>query len=217
VAERVAMPHVSIAGCKAFLRAALQTLKPALNGNGSEDTVVEEHREVAPGSPLFEDLMVMIGEPRNSRNLPESTAPQERRFFRELTARASANGWLSLWVLRVGGRIAATEYQLAADGHVHALRRDTDGPGNEPYSSRLSWSIMDALLERPGVQTYSWLGETDAADPLSRLASNRETLLVEVFAPQLYGSLLHQLETRIMPLARRLARRPASRLERPCA
>ena len=89
-------------------------------------------------------------------------------FIRELTESAFAEGWLSVWCLRLDGRPVAMEYQLLRDGHIHALRADFDdqyqsispgsylnfrmlerlfdgqhrryymGPGNNPYKSR--WS-----------------------------------------------------------------------------
>ena len=46
--------------------------------------------------------------------------PGMPEFFRGLTARASARGWLRLWLMRLDGRPVASEFQLEADGRVHA-------------------------------------------------------------------------------------------------
>ena len=93
-------------------------------------------------------------------------------FIRALTETAYAQGWLSVWFLRIDGRPIAMEYQLREGRHLHALRADFDdayksispgtylnfrmlqelftgehgnyymGPGNNPYKSR--WSDSGA-------------------------------------------------------------------------
>ena len=77
--------------------------------------------------PLFDEIMGVLRPRRhNIAGMPAPSGEEVRRFFRELTPRAASNGWLSLWVLRFGGQVVETEYQLVADGRVHALRRDAD-------------------------------------------------------------------------------------------
>jgi CelD/BcsL family acetyltransferase involved in cellulose biosynthesis len=45
-------------------------------------------------------------------------------FFGSLTASACREGWLSVFILRIGDEAAAMEYQLNFDGCVYALRAD---------------------------------------------------------------------------------------------
>ena len=53
-------------------------------------------------------------------------APGPNAFIRSLTESAHAQGWLSLWFLRVDGTAVAMEYQLIDKGIVYALRADFD-------------------------------------------------------------------------------------------
>ena len=215
IAERVSLPQVDVSARHATLVATLDAIRHPVNGHGRGQNVsVEEHRDLDARSPVLEDLLVMIADrPPRTVKLPEAPAPQVRRFLRELTSRASANGWLSLWALRLEGAVVATEYQVTADGHVHVLRRDADGGHGAAYQDFLSASIVEALLDRPEAQTYSWLPGDRTPRPFLGAATPREAMVVEVFAAGRYGHVLHGLETRLMPLARRLTGRP----ERPCA
>jgi len=87
---------------------------------------VEEHRTVAPDSPVFADLLAVSARSWKAQHaLAIANMPGMAQFFRELTVHASARGWLRLWIMRLDGLPVATEYQLEADGRVHALRADS--------------------------------------------------------------------------------------------
>lgn len=83
-------------------------------------------------------------------------------FIRRLTELASAKGWLSVWMLEVGGKPVAMEYQLNFNGHVHALRADFDEThGNLSPGSHLNWKLLERLFAS-GAERY-WLGHGNNA------------------------------------------------------
>jgi len=204
VANRVRLPYVQLSERDPSLRAMLGGLRGAVASSQSRRSapvVVEEHRDVDVRGPLFDEIMGVLRPRRhNIAGMPAPSGEEVRRFFRELTPRAASNGWLSLWVLRFGGLVVETEYQLVADGRVHALRRDADQtPPALRLGDMLTLSILDALVRRPTAHIYHPAPGYDDAPSIPWGQS--ESLFVEVFSARSYGDLLHRLETRILPLA----------------
>jgi len=138
--------------------------------------------------------------------------PGPGAFIRRLTRHALEQGWLSMWDLRLNGKLVAMEYQLLSNGEVFALRADfdqsleTSSPG-----SYLSWQLLQALfgggLKRywlgPGVNPYKarW---TDRGEPLFRIAA---------YSPTARGRMLDWNERLVRAAKNVLARlrTPASR------
>ncbi len=126
--------------------------------------------------------------------------PGPGAFIRRLSKDGASCGWISIWLLTLDGRPLAMEYQLIADGSVHALRSDFDeafdtlSPG-----SHLNQCLLEQLfalgLQRyfmgPGDNAYKrrW---TDEAEPVHEL---------HVYGKSLRGRLLAAWETRLKPLA----------------
>ena len=195
----------------------LEILRRSVAATGArmlETVVVEAHRTLDPRGALFEEMMsVSLNGSGWTASLPETTDDEGRRFFRELTTRASANGWLTLWVVRYQGRVVEVEYQLAADGYVHSLRRGAEqSPPALRLGDLLTLSILETLLAKHAAHTYYGY-PLQPADPTTAMGDGRESLFVELFAPRPYGRLLHGFETRVRPLVRRLGRND----ERPAA
>jgi GNAT acetyltransferase-like protein len=204
VANRIRLPYVQLSERDPSLRAMLDGLRGAVassQSRGSVPVVVEEHRDLDVRGPLFDEIMGVLRPRRHTiAGMPAPNGEDVRRFLRELTPRAGSNGWLSLWVLRFGGLVVETEYQLVADGRVHALRRDADQtlPALR-LGDVLTLSILEALVRRPTAHIYHPAPGYD--DAPSTPWGHSESLFVEVFSPRSYGDLLHRLETRILPLA----------------
>ena len=208
IADRVNLPLVAVSERDPLLRGALASLHRIVNSapEKSRDTVtIEEHTELDPRGALFDEIMgVVRNGHRSMASLPAPTAEEVRRFFRELTARASANGWLRLWVLRLAGRVVETEYQLAAHGTVHALRRDADqSPPALRLRELLTLTILETLVSRGHVHSYI---PTPAGNDNGLLHSptTYESMFVEMFASGTYGLLLHRFGTRLASVAQRL-------------
>ena len=108
-------------------------------------------------------------------NSLDNAGPQA--FIRRLSQVAHERGWLSIWTLSVNNRPLAMEYQLIADGRVHALRSDFDAEF-EPMSpgSHLNRNLLEQLfgrgLERyymgPGDNSYKrrWTEEVETVEEL---------------------------------------------------
>jgi CelD/BcsL family acetyltransferase involved in cellulose biosynthesis len=165
---------------------------------------VEEHRAVDPDGPLFAEVLDLTARSwKADRRLAIANMPGMREFFGDLTRRASARGWLSLWVLRVDGRAVAMEYQLRAAGRVHALRADFDQAwaAHSPGSA-LNVAIVRALFRDGGVREYD-MGP-GLNDYKTRWATGQhETVSLHVYRPGAYGRLLAAVEGRLVPLGRR--------------
>lgn len=159
---------------------------------------VEEHRAVALDSPELADVLAVSSRSwKAERGLAIATMPRMPEFFRDLTARASARGWLRLWIMRLDGRPVATEYQLEADGRVHALRGDFDAalPDDLSPGTHLTAEIVRALFARETVYEYD-MGPGDN-EYKSRWASTAHELeRLRIFRPGGYGTLLHAVEAR---------------------
>src|SRR5947207_6396943 len=190
VANRVRLPYVQLSERDPSLRAMLGGLRGAVasaQSRRSAPVVVEEHRDVDVRGPLFDEIMGVLRPRRHTiAGMPAPSGEEVRRFFRELTPRAASNGWLSLWVLRFGGQVVETEYQLVADGRVHALRRDADQtPAALRLRDMLTLSILDALVRRPTAHIYHPAPGYDDAPSIPWGQS--ESLFVEVFSARSYG------------------------------
>jgi CelD/BcsL family acetyltransferase involved in cellulose biosynthesis len=175
---------------------------------------VEEHDRVEPDAPIFAEVLHVSEESwKGPRGVAMATMLGMPRFFQELTRRASANGSLHLWLLRLDGRPVATEYQLQGNGVVHALRADFDATlaASSP-GAYLNIQIIRALFARPTVHQYD-MGPGTNEYKLRWATGAHDLASVEVFAPTRYGRLLHGLETRVVPMARRWRDRLRNRCE----
>ena len=210
-------PYLAIAGTwEAFYGAKSQRFKKTVRNiqNRLErlgSISIEEHRAVAPGSGLFNDLIDLTSRSwKADRGIAIATMPRMRQFFDELTRRASARGWLSVWFLRLDGRPIAMEYQLRAQGVVHALRSDFDmtyaaaSPG-----SALNFAIARGLFAEGGVREYD-MGPGLNEYKMRWATGCHETVDLEIYRRTLYARLCYALETQIVPAARRIRDRVRS-------
>lgn len=183
-------------------RKTCRNIENRIHRRGALD--VEEHRWVDPDGPIFRDLIeVSLASWKAEQGVALATMDGMPRFFRELTQRASAQGWLRLWILRLEGRAVATEYQLAAGDTVHALRADYDAALAEVSpGAYLNLEIVRRLFAAPGVRVYD-MGPGANEYKLRWASGARELVTLAFYAPTLAGRLLRGLETRLVPLARR--------------
>src|SRR5262249_47684021 len=160
---------------------------------------LEEHRRVDVDSHIFIDAMELFWAARDSWSHGFGTLHSWPRFFRELTQRASANGWLRLWMLRIKGRPVASEYQVGSNGALYALRRDHDPSVREvSVPQGLEFSLVRALFAQGAPLDY-YLGLASVGGAWASGA--HEHMALDVYAPTAYGRLLHSLETRRLPWA----------------
>lgn len=210
VASRELSPYITIdrtwesfyRGRTQRFRKTCRNIENRLERRGT--LTVEEHRRVHPADDTFADAMqVSLRSWKAPRARSMATMEGMPRFFQELTERASANGWLHLWILRLDGRAIATEYHVGANGTLHALRADYDSTLSElSPGAYLNIHIVRELFERGDVQEYD-MGPGANEYKLRWATGAHETLTLDVYAPTAYGRLLHAIQTRVVPLARR--------------
>lgn len=124
-------------------------------------------------------------------------------FIRRLTHHANEQGWLSIWCLRLDGKLAAMEYQLVCGDEVFALRADFDqaldtiSPG-----SYLSVQLLQQLFAS-GLQRY-WLGP--GRNPYkARWSEQSDTLLcVSAYSRTVRGRALRLSDRLIRPAAQKV-------------
>ena len=174
---------------------------------------VEEHTAVDATGSIFGDLIDVSLRSSSARHGTAIASLQDTsRFYAELTGRASARGWLHLWLLRLDGRAVALEYQIGADGSRYALRSEADSDHAEMQpAAYLNLEALRALSEARTPVAYTMLGDPPAH--LGRTPDRHRVVSLDVYAPTRYGRFLHGVETRLVPRARGLR---LSRAER-CA
>lgn len=215
--ETASSPYLAIAGSwEAFYGAKSQRFKKTVRNiqNRLErlgTVTIEEHRTVPPGSGLFDDLIDLTTRSwKADRGIAIATMPRMRQFFADLTRRAAARGWLSLWFLRLDGRPIAMEYQLRAEGVVHALRADFDrAHAASSPGSALNFAIARALFAQGGVHEYD-MGPGLNEYKMRWASGCHDTVDLEIYRRSVYGRVCHAVETRVVPAARRLRARVRS-------
>jgi CelD/BcsL family acetyltransferase involved in cellulose biosynthesis len=210
VADTVKSPYLNLAGTwEEFLRARTQRFRKTYRNienrlRRAGDAIVEVHRDVDPDGALFAEVMtVSRASWKGPRGIAMATMQGMPRFFHELTGRASANGWLHLWVLRVNGRAVATEYQIAENGRRYALRADFDASmGDVSPGGYLNQHIVRTLFDDQTVHEYD-MGPGTNEYKLRWASGNHESVVLHVYAPSARARILYAIETRLLPLARR--------------
>ena len=129
--------------------------------------------------------------------------PRPGAFIRRLTHHALEQNWLSLWCLRLDGKLAAMEYQLVCGEEVFALRADFDraldtiSPG-----SYLSAHLLQKLFAS-GHRRY-WLGP--GQNPYkARWSEHSENLFrVSAYSPSFPGRAHRLNDVLVRPAARKV-------------
>ena len=204
-------PYLSIeGGWQAFWKGTSQRFKKTARNiqnrlERAGRVHVEEHTEVDPEGSLFAELVELTRRSwKADRGVAIATMPNMHGFFAELTRRASARGWLSLWTLRLDDRLVAMEYQLRDGGRVNALRADFDLAYREVSpGSALNFAIAHALFQRGGVREYD-MGPGLNDYKLRWATGNHEAVHLMIYRAGAYGRLLHSLDTGLFPFLRRL-------------
>ncbi len=213
-AEASRSPYLAIAGdWETFWKGTSQRFKKTCRNvqnrlERAGQVLIEEHSQVDPDGALFAELLELSRRSwKGDRGVAIATMPNMHGFFSALSRRATARGWLSLWTLRLDGRLVAMEYQLRHDGRVNALRADFD-PALRDVSpgSALNFAIARGLFGRPGVYEYD-MGPGLNEYKLRWASGQHEAAHLMIYRPTAYGRLLHLLDTKVRPVVRRVRER----------
>jgi hypothetical protein len=169
---------------------------------------IEEQRTVDFEDPLFQKALESISrDEKVDRGLFVGPMRRTAEFFRELTRRASKNGWLSLWSMRLDGHVVAVEYQLRSNGKVQTLWASDDPIDDDVMAGRaLRSAIIHSLFQDGCVSEYSG-GPTGGDDYPWWATGANETVDLQIYRTGIYSGMLHGLETAIAPWARKLRER----------
>jgi CelD/BcsL family acetyltransferase involved in cellulose biosynthesis len=157
------------------------------------DLRLEEHRLVDPQGPLFQETLALMNLQTYGSHV-STTMPRQREFFRALTQRATKNGWLSLWTLKLDGHVIAFEYQLRFHSTVQVL-----AAGEDPsYRALRPWpelnlAILRTLFQSGSTYEYS-LGPAVQHDHLWWAHGHQQTVRLKLYRPSLYSRVLAQLD-----------------------
>lgn len=126
---------------------------------------------------------------------------ETKQFFARLTDIASQQGWLCVWLLKIGSCPIAVEYDLAYDGKVYALRADFDESYKElSPGAFLEYHIVKTLCEE-GYHEYN-LGPGLNAYKLHWTNHSRDNAFCLVYNRNAKAIILSLLERRLIPFLR---------------
>ena len=141
--------------------------------------------------------------------------PVNAAFFDDLAQAASAQGWLSIWLLRLNGREIAFEFHLRGCNKQHALRAsyDAEFAALSPGAFLEMQALKRVFQEPQGVQFFDFGGSFDTYK--KRWSDHsKELVSLQVFNQRFYSRLAALHEMGVVPVARSIRDRLRSRHER---
>jgi CelD/BcsL family acetyltransferase involved in cellulose biosynthesis len=145
---------------------------------------------------------------RTTGNSLDQPGPQA--FIRSLSTSAWRSGWLSIWLIHVGGKPMAMEYQLIDGGNVHALRADFDaGCTDISPGSVLFRQLLERLFQR-GLGRY-YMGPGDNAYKKHWADASESLQRIVVYSRSFRGRMVWIVDSFMKPWARRLRDRWSTR------
>ncbi len=118
------------------------------------DVEIRVYDTVGEGQQYLEEAMSVSRRSwKHAGKTSMTGTPERERFFRALSRTAQDNGWLRIWLLRLGGQAIATEYHLEYAGITHAMRGDFDqgfehlSPGSVLESAIIKHCFANSLKE----------------------------------------------------------------------
>ena len=128
---------------------------------------------------------------------------QRTKFYDLITEAAIANGWINIWLLKIGERYAAFEYAFESNGYVLPVAADYDPEFRQSSPGTVLRSlVLERLCER-GMSTYDFAG-TIYDYKLFWTKKLRPHSQFWIFHSGLKSRLLYQLKSRVFPALERL-------------
>ncbi|MDP3024011.1 MAG: GNAT family N-acetyltransferase [candidate division Zixibacteria bacterium] len=134
---------------------------------------------------------------KNKKKRAISSTKEKRDFFECLSQKASQNGWLLIWLLRLNQKPIAYEYHLKYKDEVWGLRSEYD----EAYREAGPGTVLDRYIVeqifKDGFKRYH-LGWGADFYKLRWTENIRKHRTILIFPHNLYGRILHTLEFRLI-------------------
>lgn len=122
--------------------------------------------------------------------------PGPNAFIHRLAQHAYANGWLSVWLLRLNGQAAAGEFQICYEGQVHALRADyNEALAQHSPGSYLNSKLIEGLFGN-GLERY-WMGPGDNPYKAHWTDTSEALTGLRIYGTTLRGKLLELWDRRL--------------------
>lgn len=136
-------------------------------------------------------------------------SPANRNFFDQLSHTAADNGWLSVWLLKIGSDPVAFEYHLKYHHTIHGMR----GSHKKNYGRMspgvfLDSYIIQQIFERRDVAEYD-LGGSNDYYKRKWTEDCRRHMTAHLFNISLYSRLLYGVEYKVIPAIKRILRKSA--------
>ena len=152
---------------------------------------------------FVEDAIAISGRSWKSGTGNSLDSPGPQAFIRRLSNLARDRGWLSIWMLRVDDHPLAMEYQLVANGNVHALRSDFDAAFDDiSPGTHLNRCLLEQLFDR-GLHRY-YMGPGGNAYKLRWAQRVEPVEELVVYGGNVIGRALATWEIALRPMARRV-------------
>lgn len=134
------------------------------------------------------------------------------KFYDLITDAAIKNGWINIWLLKLGEKYAAFEYAFEAGGYVLPIAADYDPEFRQlSPGTVLRALVLERLCER-GMSTYDFAG-TIYDYKLYWTKKVRPHSQFWVFHSGLKSRLMYQLKARVLPALERMKAKRAPKEE----
>lgn len=157
------------------------------------DVEMEEISDRAAFDRALPELCAVADQSWKARQGMALSSPRHLPFFKLLAAEAATKGWLSVWTLRLSGRMIAFEFHLRVGDVNHGLRSEFDERYREQRPGAvLNYLVVKALFES-GRRGYDQGGST-AFYKMRWTDKCLRHVDVAAFNRRLGGRTLHALE-----------------------
>lgn len=137
---------------------------------------------------------------------------QRTQFYDLITEAAIANGWINIWLLKIGERYAAFEYAFESNGYVLPIAADYDPEFRQSSPGTVLRSLVLERLCQRGMSTYDFAG-TIYDYKLFWTKKLRPHSQFWIFHSGLKSRLLYQLKSRVFPALERMKAKKAPQEE----
>ncbi len=131
---------------------------------------------------------------------------QRTKFYDLITEAAIANGWINIWLLKIGDRYAAFEYAFESNGYVLPVAADYDPEFRQSSPGTILRSLVLERLCQRGMNTYDFAG-TIYDYKLFWTKKLRPHSQFWIFHSGFKSRLLYQLKSRVFPALERMKAR----------
>ncbi len=182
-----------------------KSLRQVQNRIEKAGSVSIEHIETFEGLENAWDDICQVARHSWTAQLGESLAsPVHISFYKDLAKIAAEQGWLSVWTLRLDGKMLAIEFHLRGFGNEYAMRGHflPDDPSLSPGTYLELQILKHVFSEEDRLGKYDMGDFYDYKRKWSD--SSEEHMMLSVYSSSFYARLLFFHEMKTVPLLRKM-------------